>query len=38
MMANVMLHSELIERIYQEKGIDEALKKLEDYGKWFDLL
>ncbi|GAF21773.1 LOW QUALITY PROTEIN: sensor protein DegS [Bacillus sp. JCM 19047] len=28
MMANVMLHSELIERIYHEKGIQEALKEI----------
>ncbi|GIN12025.1 MULTISPECIES: sensor histidine kinase [Shouchella] len=28
MMANVMLHSELIERIYQERGIEEALKEI----------
>lgn len=33
MMANVMLHSELIERIYQEKGIDEALKEIRGLRK-----
>lgn len=33
MMANVMLHSELIERIYQEKGIAEALKEIRGLRK-----
>ncbi|WP_332629833.1 sensor histidine kinase [Halalkalibacter flavus] len=33
MMANVMLRSELIERIYQEKGIDEALNEIRDMKK-----
>ncbi|MCL7746748.1 sensor histidine kinase [Halalkalibacter alkaliphilus] len=33
MMANVMLRSELIERIYQEKGIDEALNEIRDMRK-----
>ena len=33
MMANVMLRSELIERIYQEKGIDEALSEIRDLRK-----
>ncbi|MFB4210385.1 sensor histidine kinase [Shouchella sp. JSM 1781072] len=33
MMANVMLHSELIERIYQEKGIHEALKEIRGLRK-----
>ncbi|WP_078392235.1 sensor histidine kinase [Shouchella patagoniensis] len=33
MMANVMLHSELIERIYQEKGIEEALKEIRGLRK-----
>ncbi|WP_059103373.1 sensor histidine kinase [Shouchella shacheensis] len=28
MMANVMLHSELIERVYQERGIEEALSEI----------
>ena len=28
MMANVMLRSELIERIHKEEGIDEALKEI----------
>jgi two-component system, NarL family, sensor histidine kinase DegS len=30
MMANVLLRSELVERIYREKGIDDALKEIRD--------
>ncbi|OIJ22356.1 histidine kinase [Anaerobacillus alkalidiazotrophicus] len=30
MMANVLLRSELVERIYKEKGIEEALKEIRD--------
>lgn len=30
MMANVLLRSELIERIYREKGIEDALKEIRD--------
>ncbi|MDT8858798.1 histidine kinase [Alkalihalobacillus sp. MEB130] len=33
MMANMMLRSELIERIYQEKGIAEALTEIRDLRK-----
>ncbi|WP_425348960.1 sensor histidine kinase [Halalkalibacter urbisdiaboli] len=33
MMANVMLRSELIERIYNEKGIEEALNEIRDVRK-----
>lgn len=33
MMANVLLRSELIERIYREKGIDEALSEIRDLRK-----
>ncbi len=33
MMANVMLRSELIERIYQDKGIEEALNEIRDLRK-----
>lgn len=33
MMANVMLRSELIERIYQDKGIEEALNEIRDMRK-----
>ncbi|WP_100374697.1 sensor histidine kinase [Bacillus sp. FJAT-45037] len=33
MMANVLLRSELIERIYQERGIDEALNEIRDLRK-----
>jgi two-component system sensor histidine kinase DegS len=33
MMANVLLRSELIERIYQDKGIDEALNEIRDLRK-----
>ncbi|MCM3716136.1 sensor histidine kinase [Halalkalibacter oceani] len=33
MMANVLLRSELIERIYQEKGIEEALNEIRDLRK-----
>ncbi len=30
MMANVLLRSELVERIYREKGIDDALQEIRD--------
>lgn len=30
MMANVLLRSELVERIYRERGIDEALQEIRD--------
>lgn len=30
MMANVLLRSELVERIYREKGIEDALKEIRD--------
>lgn len=30
MMANVLLRSELVERIYREKGIDDALREIRD--------
>lgn len=33
MMANVLLRSDLIERIYHEKGIEEALKEIRDLRK-----
>lgn len=33
MMANVLLRSELVERIYHDKGIDEALKEIRDLRK-----
>jgi two-component system, NarL family, sensor histidine kinase DegS len=33
MMANVLLRSEIIERIYQDQGIDEALKEIRDLRK-----
>ncbi len=33
MMANVLLRSELIERIYQEKGIEQALNEFKDLRK-----
>lgn len=33
MMANVLLRSELVERIYQDKGIDEALNEIRDLRK-----
>ncbi len=33
MMANVMLRSELVERIYAENGIDEAMKEIRDLRK-----
>jgi two-component system sensor histidine kinase DegS len=33
MMANVLLRSELIERIYQDKGIEEALNEIRDLRK-----
>ncbi|WP_096202418.1 sensor histidine kinase [Bacillus sp. FJAT-45350] len=33
MMANVLLRSELVERIYQDQGIDEALNEIRDLRK-----
>ncbi|ADU31874.1 sensor histidine kinase [Evansella cellulosilytica] len=33
MMANVMIRSELVERVYVDKGIDEALKEIHDLRK-----
>ncbi|WP_236784914.1 sensor histidine kinase [Alteribacter salitolerans] len=33
MMANVMLRSELVERVYAEHGIDEAMKEIRDLRK-----
>ncbi|MBU8905979.1 sensor histidine kinase [Desertibacillus haloalkaliphilus] len=33
MMANVLLRSELVERIYEDKGIDQALQEMQDLRK-----
>ncbi|WP_088032436.1 sensor histidine kinase [Evansella clarkii] len=33
MMANVMLRSELVERVYEQQGVEEALKEIRDLKK-----
>lgn len=38
MMANVMMRSDLIERVYKERGADEAITEIKDLKKWSAML